>query len=137
MARSRSSFSAGLERVRHQIDRWRSTRRKVSPMPAELWAAAVALSRIHGVSMTSRALGLSYTSLKDRVTSTRPQVGSRSREPIRFVELNPGSLMEGSGPSGAELELCHPDGAKLVLRLREPSGLDLAGLAEAFWRRRS
>ena len=136
MARSRSSVSAGLERVRHQIDRWRSTRRKLSPMPVELWAAAVALSRIHGVSMTSRALGLSYTSLKDRVTSTRSKVGSRSREPIRFVELNPGSLMEGSGPSGAELELCHPDGAKLVIRLREPSGLDLAGLAEAFWRRR-
>lgn len=135
MARSRSSVSAGLEQVRHQIDRWRSTRRKVSPMPAELWAAAVALSRIHGVSMTSRVLGLSYTSLKDRVASTKPKVGSR--EPTRFVELTPGSLMDGSVPSGAELELCHPDGAKLVLRLREPSGLDLAGLAEAFWRRRS
>ena len=97
----------------------------------------VSLSRIHGVSLTSRVLGLSYTSLKDRVTSRRPKVGRRRRSPVRFVELHPGSLVDGPGPSGAVLEFCHPDGAKLVVRLREPSDLDLAGLAEAFWRRRS
>lgn len=135
----RSGFAAmpGLGRVLHRIERWRSTRRKVSPMPAELWAAAVSLAREHGVSMTSRVLGLSYRSLKNRMADSAPRVGRRRRAPVGFVELPPGSVTNDSTPAAAVLELCASDGAKLVVRLRESADLNLPGLAEAFWRRRS
>lgn len=137
MASPSSPVTTRMAEIRHGIDHWRSTRRKHSPMPTELWTAAVSLARVYGVSATSRALTLSYGSLKDRMVQSSPKIGRRATGPVRFVELDPGSLVGPSEPSGAVLELCAADGAKLVLRLRDPSGVDLAGLAEAFWRRRS
>ena len=137
MGRSGSSVPVRMDRILHRIERWRSTRRKLSPMPAELWTAAVSLAREHGVSMTSRILGLSYGSLKDRVTGSRPPAGRRRRAPVGFVELPLGSLTNTSRPAMAVLELWASDGAKLVVHLRESADLNLPGLAEAFWRRRS
>jgi len=106
-------------------------------MPPGLWMAAVALAREHGVSMTSRILGLSYASLKERAGDPAPAAGRRRRAPVGFVELAPGSLTNTSTPAAAVLELWASDGAKLVVHLRESTDLNLPGLAEAFWRRRS
>jgi len=36
-----------VKEVRNEIGRWRGTREKRTRMPAELWAAAVALARTH------------------------------------------------------------------------------------------
>jgi hypothetical protein len=126
-----------MDRVLQRIERWRTTRRKLSPMPAELWAAAVSLAREHGVSMTSKMLGLSYQSLKDRMAESAPSAGRRGKASFGFVELNADSLLSNATPSAAVVEISDSDGARLVIRLRDCSGLDPAGLAEAFWRRRS
>ena len=136
MGRPRSSITPGLNRVLQRIERWRSTRRRHSPMPAELWSAAVSVARKDGVSLTSRVLGLSYGSLKERVTGSARQAGRREAARAGFVELPPGSLTGESTPSAVVLELCGPDGAKLVVRLRGSADLNLPELAEAFWRRR-
>ena len=137
MGRSGSSAGIRMDRVQQRIERWRSTREKVSPMPAELWSAAVSLAREHGVSMTSRVLGLSYRSLKDRVGSSTRRVGRRSPAAAGFIELDPSSVVSASVPTAAVLELIGSDGAKLVIRLRESGDLDSTALAESFWRRRS
>lgn len=137
MGRSGSSAPVRMDRILQRIESWRSTRQKLSPMPAELWTAAVSLAREHGVSMTSRILGLSYGSLKDRVTGSTAPAGRGRRAPIGFVELPPGSLTSTSMPAVAVLELWASDGAKLVVHLRDSADLDLPGLSEAFWRRRS
>ena|ERR1700690_1832810 len=136
MGRSGSPVSARMDRLLQRIESWRSTRRKLSPMPPELWASAVSLAREDGVSMTSRILGLSYRSLKDRMAESAPPVG-RPRTPFGFVELSPDSLMSDASPAAAVVEISDPDGAKLVIRLRDPADVDVGGLAEAFWRRRS
>ena len=137
MGRSGSSVPVRMSRILQRIESWRSTRRKLSPMPAALWMAAVSLAREHGVSMTSRVLGLSYGSLKDRVADSTPPVGRRRRAPLGFVELNPGTLVSDPAPTAVVVEFCDSDGARLVIHLRDSSDLDAAGLAEAFWRRRS
>lgn len=137
MGRSGSSVSARMDRLLQRIESWRSTRRKLSPMPADLWTAAVALAREHGVSMTSRILGLSYASLKDRVADSARPVGRRSKAPVGFVELNPDSLVSDTTPAAVVVEFCDSDGARLVIRLRDSADLDPTGLAAAFWRRRS
>jgi len=127
-----------MDRILQRIESWRSTRRKLSPMPAELWTAAVSLGREYGVSLTSRILGLSYGALKDRVADSTPAVGRRRRSPLGFVEVNPGTLVsDPTPPAAVVVEFCDSDGCRLVIRLRDSSDLDPAGLAEAFWRRRS
>ena len=61
MALSASSASLGLQQTRRRIARWRETRtHRGAPMPATLWAAAVALARQHGLYTTTRTLRLDY-----------------------------------------------------------------------------
>ena len=55
---------ADIEEVRGRLDSWRAGRRKRSPIPKELWEAAVGLARVHGVNPVSTALRLSYDTCK-------------------------------------------------------------------------
>jgi hypothetical protein len=54
-----------------------------------------------------------------------------------FVELSPAQLMGPMQPAGPVVELTDADGAQLTVRLPDNSELDMEGLAEAFWSRRS
>lgn len=77
-----------LETVRRQLDRWRQKRRHArAPLPARLWAAAVALVPEHGVYGTARALRLSYGALKQHVDATTRQDGDHVAPD--FIELPP------------------------------------------------
>src|SRR2546426_10481743 len=68
MAIRGNSTSLGLQGTQRQIARWRKTRtHRGAPMPATLWAAAVALARQHGLYTTARTLRLDYGSLKKRL----------------------------------------------------------------------
>jgi len=73
---------ATIESVELQFESWRSLRtRKLEPIPAELWDAAVSLCNTHPITHVCRRLRLSYPQLKKRLVPTP-----------RFVELTPGSL---------------------------------------------
>jgi len=105
-------------------------------MPEDLWGSAVSLAGRHGLYPVARALGVDYGTLKRRVmrgTPRREQTGKVSPE---FIELAPAPLLGRAKPPGMVVELWDADGAKLVVRLAEGEGLDVRGLAEAFWRRR-
>ena len=56
-----------LARLNEQVERWRRERTKRSPMPAHLWDQAVSLAGQMGVNPVAAAVGLSYTSLSQRV----------------------------------------------------------------------
>ena len=75
---------ARLDQLRRQIERWRRTRMKRSPMPAELWTAATDLARELGVSRVARELGVGYESLKERA-GPHGEPGARPAD--AFVEL--------------------------------------------------
>jgi hypothetical protein len=125
--------SARVRQARAGIEKWRKTRKKRSPMPELLWAAAVELAQSDGIYATARALQLNYQSLQCRVAiasrATPPGIGA----PRGFVELN-SALPIAPAPSsaGPVLELSDGHGATLTIRLPSAGELDVEGLARAF-----
>ncbi len=107
-----------VERVRQRLERWRQERAPGAPIPSALWAAATNAARHHGVSRTTRALGLDYNKLKSRVQAVA------AVEPARFVELAAPApaaqcRIEIEGPAGTriKIELPAADGAQLAVAL--------------------
>jgi len=134
MARQgRDVASRRVERARKQIVHWRSKkRRRGAPMPPRLWNEASLLARELGVHRIKCALGLNYESLKKRVGDVGTRGSARAQAP-GFVELSGPPLL---GPVRAVVvEVSDADGGRLTVQLGTGSGLDVAGLVEAFRRR--
>jgi len=134
MAREgRASAACRVERVRKQIDRWRSGKgRRGALMPARLWNEASSLARELGVHRIKCALGLNYGSLKKRVGKVGTGGGGAGKA-FGFVELS-GTQLLGPAP-GVVVEVSDADGGRLTVQLGTRSELDVAGLVEAFRRR--
>ena len=135
MAGQGQAAAAGrVERVRKRIDRWRCRRKGCSPMPERLWGEASRLAREIGVHRIKCELGLNYESLKKRVGRVG-EGGRAGPKAPRFVEWSGAQLV---GPSrGAVVEVFNADGGRLTVQLGAGSELDVAGLVEAFRRRRA
>ncbi len=129
MITSGSSTSIGLEETRRRITRWRETRtHRGAPMPAPLWAAAIALARQHGLYTTARALHLDYGSLKKRLdTAGAGHVASPA-----FVEL-PVARPTGLGPCVIDLEA--PRGGRMRIEVTGVTVADLVTLTQGAWSR--
>ena len=130
--KSNRSFSLDIEEARRRLAVWRKSRPRGKRIPAGLWALAAALARTHGVSPVSQRLGLDYHGLRRRAETPTPPRRSRLKPPPGFVEL-PLIEQSGQGPS-CTVELARGAGAKMTIRWEGQEGLDLVGLAEAFWR---
>jgi hypothetical protein len=126
------------EPLRQQIQHWRQTRTKRSPMPEPLWQAAVGLAREHGVYAAAQALGLSYDTLRRRAEAVGvSRRVRRDRRPSRkpratFVELPPTLTLAAAGPGGPIVEVIGPSGQRLTVRLRA-GDLDLGELIRTCW----
>lgn len=127
-----------LEALATRIERWRRTRGSSrAPMPEELWRAAVVLCEHFTVHSVAQFLRLGYDRLRRRCAEAqvpRPAASSNQADDplVQFVEIGRAAQpAAGPAPIGAhEVELVRPDGARLILRSREP--LDLRQLAGAF-----
>lgn len=126
-------LDARIDPLRTQIERWRETRARRSPMPEPLWRAAVELAREHGVYAAAQALRLSYDSLRTRAEGAG-EPRQRRREsptpPATFVDLPPALLSAAAG--GPIVEVVGPSGQRLTVRLRSGE-LDVAELIRACW----
>ena len=124
-------FQSQIEPVRQELEIWRHSRKHRDPIPPPIWQAMARLSRVHGISPVSQALGVNYYDLKRRVNPL-PKVRSRKGgQPPAFVELN----VTPSTGVGCVVEV-EDRGARMTLRLPAGSSADPIGLLEAFWRRR-
>ena len=130
--KSNRSISLDIEEARRRLEVWRKSRSRGKRIPTRLWALAAALARTHGVSPVSQRLGLDYNGLKRRAEATRTPRRSRLKPPPGFVEL-PLIGQPGLGPN-CTVELERSAGGKMTIRWEGKEGLDLVGLAEAFWR---
>jgi len=130
--KSNRSFSLDIEEAGRRLEVWRKSRPRRKRIPARLWASAAALARTHGVSRVAQRLGLDYNGLKRRAEATAPPRRSRLKPPPGFVEL-PLIGPPGQGPN-CTVELARGAGARMTIRWEGQEGLDLVGLAEAFWR---
>jgi hypothetical protein len=132
-----AELPADVRKIHARIERWRKTRKRRTAMPEQMWRGAVSLAKVHGVYWTARALRLSYESLKRRVGATPGNGQGGQKNHPGFVEIDPAPLMGFAQPTGSMVEMSDAEGAKLMIRLTDGVELDLAGLAEAFWGRRS
>ena len=101
------------------------------PVPEELWAEVVKVARVEGAGTTARALRLDRARLEARMATARgPEAGQAGGG---FVELDAGRL----GLSPRTVVRFHGrDGERLEVELGAGAAIDLAALADAFWRRR-
>jgi len=125
-----------LEEVTKAIKQWRQTREKSGPMPASLWEDATVAGRRLGVYPVSKALGLNYQALQNRVIpreSSKARQRRRGRPPKSlgptFIEL-PRATPPSSAPADGTVEVVGADGARLTIRLR--GTMDLVALVSAF-----
>jgi hypothetical protein len=127
---------ADVAEIRDRIADWRQNRRKLSPMPEDLWVSAESLAHKHGVYQMSRELGRNYQSLKYRVTQ-RQTTADGAVPAGDFIELDGVRFLEAPEPAEVALELSDAEGGRLSLRLTGRSELDWAGVVDAFLRRRA
>jgi hypothetical protein len=130
--KSNRSFSSDIEAARRRLEVWRKSRSRGKRIPAPLWALAAALARTHGVSCVSQRLGLDYHGVKRRAEATLTPGRSRLKPPPGFIEL-PLIGQLGNSPN-CTVELVRAEEARMMIRWEGKEGLDLVGLAEAFWR---
>jgi hypothetical protein len=130
-----STIPADVAAVRDRVAGWRSARVKQCAMPEELWEAAVSLVARHGLYRVARAVRVDYGALK-----TRCDLRSAGESGV-FVEVEASRLLSPPAAArdprlegaGTVVEMYRPDGARLVVRLAAQDGLDVVGLAGAFW----
>jgi hypothetical protein len=134
--RARQVRRADIDDVFRQIEQWRHTRVKLSPMPEELWEAAVAVARDEGLYATARRLRLNYQSLKARVDRRPAPLDTASDETVApsFIELAP-MAPKGLGAAASVIELSNGAGERLSIQLAAGAIVDVVGLAEIFWGR--
>ena len=134
--KAHDGLGARARELRDQIARWRRTREKRSPMPAELWAEAVGLARSGGTYPIARALQVDYESLARRVAEA--DAGERGGTPAAaFVELTGAQFLGSSAPAGPVVEMADADGVRLTIRLTGGSALDVAAVVHGFRRPRA
>lgn len=131
------ALSKRVDAVREGVEAWRSQRPKPAAMPEELWSAAVALAREHGVYAIARSLRLDYGTLKRRLAEAGEASWSEEEAAGEFVEVQGAQPVAERETTGTVVELTHADGSRMVVRLPAPGALDLVGLATAFWGRRA
>lgn len=133
-SRGRSVEPVRVATVQRRFEVWRRTRQGRARIPERLWSSAVKLAATYGLCWTARTLRLDYNALKRRVEfagandspagpTPRPKTRTRSRSNARksaqdpemtFVEL---PVLERSGAPECIVELDHPRGAKMRIRL--------------------
>jgi len=103
-------------------------------VPQELWNAAIEVARREGVWATSRATRLNYQGLKDRMSQASTGSAIETTSPS-FIEVAMAAARTADGSSRTVIELEGRGGERLRVEVTGASGLDVVGLAHAFWRR--
>lgn len=132
----RRAVEEELIALSQRVEQWRERREGGRErIPEELWNAAVVVARARGVYATSKALRFNYTHLKERVELSQSTERAERREQdegTRFIELGAGVL--GGGSSKTVVELWGRSGGRVRIDVSGQSGVDVVGLAQAFWR---
>jgi hypothetical protein len=118
----------GIEAVRTQFEKWRSGRAGKSPIPDELWSAAIKAARQEGVNRTAQQLRLDAGKLKRLLVAADGRRRRAPRKP-KFVELiapasTPECLIEFEFASGSKMRIhwkaaVAPDWANLLRAWRD------------------
>ena len=114
-----------------RLNHWRHNRCRGQRIPEELWSAATALARHHGLASTASALKLNYYDLQRRLGGKPSKPRARSAAPA-FVELP--ALAPTKARETGTVELIRSNGSRLTLRLPTARVRELLPLVNAFLR---
>ena len=132
-AKADPNLAVGLIRVEPALAAWRQRRRHREAIPEELWRLIVPLARAHGVSPVAQALGLNYTTLKERMLLG--ETVAPARDLTRgFLEV---PVIGWPAAAACSLELEDGQGTKLTLRLAGSEPSVVLSLAQELWRQRA
>ena len=109
---TKATAVTSIEQLRTRFEQWRNSRLRTSPIPGELWTAAVEVARRDGVNRTAQALRLDGGKLMRRLVASGSGAAAK---PPAFVELI------APPPSGAGeyvVELEDPRGRKLRIQMK-------------------
>jgi hypothetical protein len=121
-----------LEQIERRFRRWRESRKRGEHIPVALWAAAVGLTKEHGLHRIAQELRVDYDGLKKRLE----HAGGAARAgevDTRFVELFAAPASTAAGVCECAVELENTRGAKMRVELNGNGLGGLAGLCSAFW----
>ena len=124
-ADKRERLSRDLAQGMSRFRAWRGRRKAGSRIPEPLWATAVRLAAVHGVSRTATVLGLEYYALKQRAQAS----GELPASSQAFMEL-PAPVAMGQQ---CLFELDNGAGDTLRLQLLGYDAADVATVARSFW----
>jgi hypothetical protein len=118
-----------LAHGRTRFHAWRGQRKLGARIPQPLWALAVQLATVHGVSRTATVLGVDYYGLQKRMSMVpvEPQANGPA-----FVEM-PAPLMVGKQ---CQLEFENGSGATMRVQLVGYDAADVEALSRSFWNTR-
>jgi hypothetical protein len=122
-----------LESIQYQFEKWRESRKSARErIPENLWTAAISLCGQYSINQVSRALHLSYTSLKEKIPGLKPVSKKRKISSPFFVELD----CHGSFPAAeCVIEMENAYGSKMRMSFKGRADLDLLELGKSFWAR--
>ena len=121
-----------LPTLPRRFQTWRASRVRGQRIPAELWQAAIAVARVHGINPTVAALKLNYYDLQRRLSGGTARQDWCAPAPI-FVELPAGSMCSGAGERGG-VELVHAGGTRLIVHRGSVGSDELLAVVELFLR---
>ena len=84
MPRKSASIGEEFLELRHRLAEWRKDHTRRTPLPDDVWTAAVELARRHGIYRTARSLPIDYVNLRKRVNGAAPPTTVARPE---FVEV--------------------------------------------------
>ncbi len=100
MPRSKTPIPDEMLNVRTRLTEWRKSHPHRSRLPEELWTAAVALARRHGLYRTACALPIDYAGLRKRLEAASSAIPVVARQP-EFVEVR----LSPAPSNGSHIEL--------------------------------
>jgi len=128
---SAPALPSPLESVQYQFEKWRENRKSHrEPIPENLWTAAISLCSQYGINQVSRALHLSYMSLKEKIPGMKSVSKKRKATSPFFVELD---CQRSFPASECIIEMENTDGSKMRMSFKGRTDLDLLELGKAFW----
>jgi hypothetical protein len=127
----------GLDALETRFREWRKQRRRGEHIPPQLWSAASAMARQHGVARTAKRLGLNAYVLRKRMEDAAGEVPTDKTEP-EFVELTTMSAEPAPTPLAAGVHECvvelrNARGATMRVELNAGGLAGLAHLCRTFW----
>ncbi len=114
-----------LEEVEGLFKAWRKQKKhRSSPIPTELWKAAISLTKECSIFTIATCLRLDFNELKKRIANKPAEEEST---PLNFIELNAIPATE------VTVDIERPDGVTMRVSIKDKGGLDIIELGRAFW----